>query len=135
MMSCLCHPNAMQTMMTLCSYNVNTNDIMPPRFYVAQMECECWQHHGDVVCIICEPCDVRMGMCITCTCMHGARAIIKMGVFKYSYGLMGMPADSNLGKLTASHFNALITQNANENMPNMFPLVYLNENLRYCNEN
>ena len=48
---------------------------------------------------------------------------------------MGMPADSNLGKLTASHFKALITQNANENMPDMFPIVDLNENLRYYNEN
>ena len=67
--------------------------------------------------------------------MHGACAIINMGVSKYLNGLTGMPADSNLMKLTASHFNALITQNANENMPNMFPIVYLNENLRYCNEN
>ena len=46
-----------------------------------------------------------------------------------------MPADSNLRKLTASHFDDLITQNTNENMPNMFLIVYLNENLRYCNEN
>ena len=46
-----------------------------------------------------------------------------------------MPADSNLRILTATHFNALITQNANENMPDMFPIVYLNENLIYCNEN
>ena len=67
--------------------------------------------------------------------MHGAHAIIKMGVSKYLNGLMGMPADSNLTKLTASHFKALITQNADKNMPNMFPLVYLNENLRYRNEN
>ena len=58
-----------------------------------------------------------------------------MGMLKYSNGLMGMPANSNLRKLTASHFKVLITQNANENMPNMFPIVYLNENLRYCNEN
>ena len=48
---------------------------------------------------------------------------------------MGTPANSNLGKLTAPHFKARITQNANENMPNMFPIVYLNENSRYCNEN
>ena len=66
--------------------------------------------------------------------MHGTCAIIKMGTSKYSYGLTGTPADSNLGKLTASHYNDPITHNANENMPNMFPLVYLNENLRYCNE-
>ena len=68
-------------------------------------------------------------------CMHGTHAIIKMGALKYSNGLMGMPADSNLKKLTASHFNVQNTQNANENMPNMFLIVYLNENLRYCNEN
>ena len=67
--------------------------------------------------------------------MHGTHAVIKMGVLKYSNGLMGMPADLNLRKLTTSHFNALITQNANENMPNMFLTVYLNENLRYCYEN
>ena len=73
--------------------------------------------------------------CTSCVHMNGARAIIKMGTSKYSNGLTGMPADLNLGKLTASHFNALMTQNANKNMPNMFPIVYLNENLRYCNEN
>ena len=74
--------------------------------------------------------------CASCACMHGTHAIIEMGMLKYSNWLMGiMPADLNLRKLTASHFNALITQCANENMPNMFPIVYLNENLRYCNEN
>ena len=78
--------------------------------------------------IICEPCDVTMGMA---SCAH----VHKMGAPKYSNSLKGMPADSNLTKLTASHFKALITQNANDNMPDMFPIVYLNENLRYCNEN
>ena len=58
-----------------------------------------------------------------------------MGVSKYLDGLTGMPADSNLVKLTASHFKALIAQNANENMPDMFPIVYLNENLINWNEN
>ena len=67
--------------------------------------------------------------------VHGTCAIIKMGVLKYSNGLRGMPADLNLRKVTASHFNVLITQNTNKNMPNMFHIVYLNENLRYCNEN
>ena len=67
--------------------------------------------------------------------MHGAHAIIKMNASKYLNGLTGTPADSNLGKLAASHFEALLTQNANENMPNMFPIVYLIENMRYCNEN
>ena len=74
-------------------------------------------------------------VCALCVYMHGACAIIKTGTSKYLNGLMGTPADLNLGKLTASHFKALITQNANENMPNMFPIAYLNENLRYCNEN
>ena len=67
-------------------------------------------------------------------CMHGTGAIIKMSMFKYSNGLMGMPANLNLRKLTISHSTVLITQNANKNMPNMFLIVYLNENLRYCNE-
>ena len=73
--------------------------------------------------------------CVSHVHMHGAHAISRMGTSKYSIGLMGTPANLNLMKLAASHFNALITQNANENMPNMFPIVYLNENLRYCNEN
>ena len=67
--------------------------------------------------------------------MHGAHAIIKMGTLMYSNCLTGMPANSNLRKLTASHFKVLITQNANKNMPNIFLIVYLNENYRYCNEN
>ena len=58
-----------------------------------------------------------------------------MGAPKYSNGLTGMPADLNLRKLAASHFQVLITLNANENMPNMFLIVYLDEKLRYCNEN
>ena len=33
-----------------------------------------------------------------------------MGVLKYLNSLTGMPANLNLRKLTASHFNALITQ-------------------------
>ena len=61
--------------------------------------------------------------CVLHVCMHGAHAIIIMGASKYLNGLMGTPADSNLTKLTTSHFIALITQNANENMPNMFPIV------------
>ena len=46
-----------------------------------------------------------------------------------------MQANANLGKLTASHFQVLNTQNANENMPNMIPIAYLNEILMDCNEN
>ena len=67
--------------------------------------------------------------------MHGALAIIKMGVSKYSNGLTGTPADLNLRRITTSHFKALMTQNAHENMPDVFPIVYLNENLRYYNVN
>ena len=130
MMSCLHSPHAMQTMMMWCSYNANTNS---PLSYVAQMKCECWcvmvtwfTSYANLV--------MSHWACALLMHMHGAHAIIKMGTLKYSNGLMGMPADLNLRKLTASHFIALITQNANENMPNMFPIVYLNENLRYCNE-
>ena len=72
--------------------------------------------------------------CMSYMHVHGTCAIIEMSTIMYSNGLMGMPADSNLRKLMVSHINILITQNANENMPNMFPIVYLNENLRYCNE-
>ena len=46
-----------------------------------------------------------------------------------------MQADLNLGKITASHFWVLNAQNANENMPNMIPIEYLNENFMDCNEN
>ena len=67
--------------------------------------------------------------------MHGTCALSKMGMLKYSNGLTGMPTDLNLTKLTAPHFEVLITQNTNKSMPNMFLIVYLNENLRYCNEN
>ena len=116
--------------MTWCSYNTNTNDVMAPHSYVAQMEHERWCRYGDVVHTLCEPCDVTLGMHVSRAC-----AIIKMGASKYSNSLAGMPADRNLGKITASHFKTLITQNANENMQDMFLIVYLNENLRYCNEN
>ena len=73
--------------------------------------------------------------CALCTRVHGTCAVIIMGAPKYSNGLMGMAANLNLRKSTTSHFNVLITQTANENMPSMFPILYLNENLRYCNEN
>ena len=72
---------------------------------------------------------------MSCTCMHGAHSIFKMGVIKYLNGLTGIPTNSNLRKLTASHYNALITQMQMRTCQNMFLIVYLNENLRYCNEN
>ena len=114
----------MRTPMTSChliptwhEWNVNTGDIMVT-----------WFAHDVNLVMSHWACVSRMRE--HCTC-----AIIKIGVSKYSNGLTGMPANLNLGKITASHFKALITQNANENMPDMFPIVYLNENLRYCNEN
>ena len=73
--------------------------------------------------------------CLLCAHVHGACALNKNGRHKYPSGLAFTQADLNLGKLTASHFWVLNTQNANENMPNMFPIAYLNENLTYCNEN
>ena len=39
-----------------------------------------------------------------------------------------------LAKITASHFQVVNTQNANENMGNMIPIAYLNENFIDCNE-
>ena len=68
---------------------------------------------------MCNPCDIIMGMYM----------------LNYSNCLTGTPADLNFRKLTTSHFNALITQNSNQNMPIMFLIVNLNENLRSCNEN
>ena len=62
--------------------------------------------------------------------VHGACAISKMGMLKLMNSLTGTLADLNLRKLTTSHFGALSTQNTN-----MFLIVYLNENLRYCNKN
>ena len=134
MMSCLHHPHVIQTMMMWCSYNANTNE-----------SCHListWHEWNANLCDITVTCFASYAnlvmsrwACASCTCMHGTHAIIKMGASKYLNGMMGMPANSNLMKLTATHFNAPITQNANNNMPNMFPLVYLNENLRYCNEN
>ena len=133
MMSCLHHPHALRTIMMWCSYNANTNDVMAPHSYVVRME-----RVGDVIVTwFASYANLLMSRwaCASCAHMHGTHAIIKISTSKYSNGLMGTPADSNLGKITASHFKALITQNANENMPDMFPIVYLNENLRYCNEN
>ena len=73
--------------------------------------------------------------CVLHVHMHGACVLITYDMPKYPSGLACLQSDSNLGKLTASHFRVLNTQNANRNMPNMFPIAYLNKNLRYCNEN
>ena len=58
--------------------------------------------------------------------MHSASAQCKNGVCKYPSGLGCMQADLNLEKIATSHFQVLNTQNANENMPNMIPIGYLN---------
>ena len=73
--------------------------------------------------------------CMSFPCMHGTHALNKYDMPKYQSGLAYTQADLSLKKSTASHFQVLNTQNANKNMPNMFPIAYLSENLRYCNEN
>ena len=133
MMSCLRHPHAMRTIMTWCSYNANTNDMnLIPTWHE-------WNANAGDIMVTWFTHDVNLVTSRwaweSCVREHGARAIVKVGASKYPNGLTGMPADWNLGKITAPHFKVLITQNANENMPDMFPIVYLNENLRYCNEN
>ena len=47
--------------------------------------------------------------CASCMCMHGAWALYKYGASKYPSGLACMQADSNIGKITASHFQVLNT--------------------------
>ena len=67
--------------------------------------------------------------------VHGAHALCKNSVSKLLSGLACMQADTNLAKITTSYFWVLNTQNANDNMPNMILIAYLNENFTYCNEN
>ena len=67
--------------------------------------------------------------------MHGVHALNKYGASKYLIGLACTQADSNLEKITASHFWVLNVQNANKNVPNMIPIAYLNENFMDYNEN
>ena len=84
--------------------------------------------------IICEPSDVMSGIGNAHTCMvHVLYA--KISASKYLSGLACMQANLNLDKITASHFQVLNIQNANENMPNMIPIAYLNENLMDYNKN
>ena len=66
--------------------------------------------------------------CITCTCVHGAHALCKNSMSKYPSGLACMQANSNLREIATSHFQELNTQNASQNMQNMIPIAYLNEN-------
>ena len=67
--------------------------------------------------------------------MHGTHALYKYGMSKYLSGLVCMQAESNLEKITTSHFWVQNSQNANENMQTMIPIAYLNENFMDCNEN
>ena len=62
-------------------------------------------------------------------------ALCRISVSKYSSGLACMQANSNLEKISTSHYWVLYTQNANENMTIMIPIAYLNENFMDCNEN
>ena len=71
--------------------------------------------------------------CMSCTCVHGTCTQNKYGA-KYLSDLACTQAKSNLEKISIPHFQVLNSQNANKNMPNMFPIAYLNENLMKCNE-
>ena len=73
-------------------------------------------------------------VCTSHVHVHRTHALNKYGMSKYPSGLACMQADFNLGKLSTSYFQVLNTQNANDNMPNMFPIAYLNENLMYSND-
>ena len=75
-------------------------------------------------------CECDENMMISCLC-----ALSKKSMSKYPSSLVRAQDNLNLGKITASHFWVLNTQNANENMPNMIPIAYLNETLMDCNEN
>ena len=46
-----------------------------------------------------------------------------------------MEANLNLAKNNCLHFHVLNTQYANQNMPNMILIAYLNENFTNCNVN
>ena len=55
--------------------------------------------------------------CLACAmsaCMHGTCALNKYGASKYWSGLACTQPDSNLGKITTSHFQVLNAQNAND---------------------
>ena len=113
----------MQTPMTSCDlismwhkWNAETNDIMMTWFAL----------YANFV--------TSHLACMVHAYMHGTCALDKYGASKYPIGLVCMQADSNIGELTTSHFWVLNTHKANENMPNMIPIAYLNENLMDCNE-
>ena len=55
--------------------------------------------------------------CLACAMsayMHGTCALNKYGASKYWSGLACTQPDSNLGKITTSHFQVLNAQNAND---------------------
>ena len=70
-------------------WNVNTDDFMMMWFTLfvnLVSSCLAWASHAHV---------------------HGTCALIKYGVLKYPSGLVCMHADSNLEKITSSHFQVL----------------------------
>ena len=67
-----------------------------------------------------------------CAHGHGTCTLCKNSVSKYLSGLACMQASLNLEKITASYSWVLNTQN---DMPNMIPIAYLNENFTDCSEN
>ena len=112
---------------------MNTNDIMPPHSYMKQMDA----NTKDVMTWFALSVNLVMSglACMMCSHVHGTHALNKYGASKNLSGLACMQANSNLEKITAPHFQVLKAQNANENMPNMIPTAYLNENFMECNEN
>ena len=73
--------------------------------------------------------------CAMHTCMHGPCPLCKTSASKYLSGLVCMQANTNLAKITTSHFWVLNTQNANRNMPNRILIAYHHKNFTNCNEN
>ena len=80
-------------------WNVNANDILMT-----------WLPHMQALVTSCQA-------CMTCVCMHNACALSDFGTTMYFSQPACMQAGWNLGKITASHLGALITQISNKNMP------------------
>ena len=131
MMPCQRHPHVKQTMKMWCSWPPMTSCLIPTW--------NKWNANAGDIMVTWFASYVNLvtshWACTLHACMHSTRTLSKNSAPKYPSSLAGTQADSNLGKLTASHFWVLYTQNTNENMPDMFSIAYLNENLRYCNEN
>ena len=98
-------------------WNANANDVMMTWFTLYT-----------------KPSDVTLGM-HNHAHLHDTCALSKSGMSKYLSCLVCIQANPNLVKITASNFGVLNTQNANQNMPKLIPIAYLNENFIDCNEN